>query len=184
MSIARPAASEHAPYYGKYVEAAELAVGAMQGGALLDLLTLQPVELRTLLDGVSDDFAQRAYAPGKWTLAESLIHVADAERVFSYRLLRIARGDTIMLPGFEQDEWVPNSLASQRFLADILTEIDVVRASTLALLHSLDETALARVGAASGQPVSARALAWITGGHFAHHLELTRDRYLVSRTAA
>jgi hypothetical protein len=178
MSITRPAATEHAPYYGKYIDAAGRAVSALDGGTLTDLLTLQPVAMHSLLDDANESMAHFAYAPGKWTLAESLVHVADAERVFSYRLLRIARGDKTPLPGFEQDDWVPASRANARPLGDILTELDVVRASTLALVHGLDDEALARTGTASGQPVSARALAWIVAGHFAHHLDLTRERYL------
>lgn len=178
MSLSRPDAHEFAPYYGKYIDAAEQAVAQLDGGTLPDLLTLQPVLLRQLLHGIDDAFARRAYAPGKWTLLESLLHVADAERVFSYRMLCIARGDTTPLPSFDQDSYVPQSRANERPLGDILTEIDVVRASTLALLHSLDDASLMRLGTASGMAVSARGLAWIIGGHFGHHLALTRDRYL------
>jgi len=183
MSLARPDAHEFAPYYGTYIDAASRAVGELAGGTLPDLLTIQTVELRSLVAGVDDAFARKAYAPGKWTLLESLLHVADAERVFSYRMLSIGRGDPSPLPSFDQDAWVPQSRANERTLSDILTEIDVVRASTLSLLHSLDDASLMRIGNASGKPVSARALAWIIGGHFTHHHGLTRDRYLTGPAA-
>jgi hypothetical protein len=178
MSMSRPDAAEHAPYYAKYIDAAAAMLATLEGGTLADLLVLQPMALRSMLEGVSDAAARRSYAPGKWTLAESLVHVADTERVFSYRMLSIARGDTTPLPGFDQDVWVPNSLANRRSLSDILTEIDVVRAATLSLLYALDDASLMRMGTASDNPVSARALAWIIAGHFTHHLELTRARYL------
>jgi len=178
MSISLPAPTEFSPYYGGYIDGAARQVGMLQDGSVLDLLTLQTAALRDVLAGVDDTFARQAYAPGKWTLAESLQHVADTERVFSYRLLRVARGDSTPLPGFDHDAWVPMSGANTRSLADILIEIDVVRASTLALLHALDDIAFLRVGTASNHAVSARALAWIIAGHFSHHLELTRDRYL------
>lgn len=184
MSLALPTAAEHAPYFAKYVEAASRAVAMLEGGTVVDLLTLQPVALRSMLEGADDDVARRAYAPGKWTLAESLVHTSDAERVFAYRLLRVARGDATPMPGFEQDDWVPLSGANARTLSDILTEIDVVRAATLSLVHSLGDEAFLRVGTASGNPVSARALTWIIAGHFAHHLELTRDRYLAHGAAS
>jgi hypothetical protein len=111
-------------------------------------------------------------------LAESLVHVADTERVFAYRLLRIARGDSTPLAGFEQDDWVPESRASSRSLADILEELDAVRAATLCLVRSLDDTAVARQGVSSNHVVSARALVWMLAGHMAHHLTLTREKYL------
>jgi hypothetical protein len=180
MSISLPAPTEFSPYYGKYIDSAARQVAMLEGGSVLDLLTLQTAALRELLAGVDDGFARQAYAPGKWTLAESLVHVADAERVFSYRMMRVARADTTPLPSFDQDAWVPVSRANERPLADILIEIDVVRASTLALLHSFDEAALVRTGTASGNPISVRALAWIIAGHFTHHLELTQERYLGS----
>lgn len=182
-SFHRPDPTECASYFGKYVDAAAGALEAMDGASVVDLLTVQPVMLRDLLRGLTDDGARSAYAPGKWTLAESLVHVSDAERVFSYRLLRIARGDTTPLPGFEQDAWVPASGANERSLADILTEIDVVRASTLALAYSLTDEALARVGTASNNPISARALLWIIAGHMSHHLQVTRERYLAALRA-
>lgn len=184
MTLQRPESTEFAPYYGTYVDEAARALAAMNGATLADLLTVQPVALRETLQDADDRTAQFAYAPGKWTLGESLVHVADAERVFSYRLLRIARGDTTPLPGFNQDAWVPTSGATNRSLADILTEIDVIRASTLALLHSLDDSALSRTGTASEKTISARALVWIIAGHFSHHLELTRDRYLGGSTGS
>lgn len=174
----QPGAHEHAPYYGKYTGATAAALQASQHTSILALLRQQVPALRELVRGVSAEQALRGYEPGKWSLLESLLHVADAERVFSYRALRIARGDTTPLPGFEQDDWVPNSGANRRTLADILTELEAIRAASLALFDSLDDEAVLRVGTASGNPVSVRALVWITAGHFAHHLELTRTRYL------
>jgi hypothetical protein len=184
MSLALPAATEHAPYFAGYIGAASRAVAMLEGGTVVDVMTLQPVALRSLLADVDDSLLRRSYAPGKWTLAESLVHVSDAERVFSYRLLHVARGDSAPLPSFEQDGWVPLSGANERSLSDILTELDVVRASTLSLVHSLKDEAFLRMGMAARNPVSARALAWIIAGHFAHHLELTRDRYLAGPAAS
>ncbi|WP_431111742.1 DinB family protein, partial [Winogradskyella poriferorum] len=68
-----------------------------------------------------------AYAEGKWTLAESLVHMLDTERVFQYRALRFARNDKTDLPGFDQDAYVPNSNAANRTKADILEEYKAVR---------------------------------------------------------
>jgi hypothetical protein len=178
LRIPRPGAEEHAPYAITYINATAAALGARGSDDLIALLAAQAGEWRALLGSVNPDIAFHAYAPGKWTLAESLIHVADTERVFSYRLLRIARGDSTPLAGFEQDEWVPESRAAQRSLADILDEIEAIRAATLCLVRSLDETAIARQGVSSNHVVSARALAWMIAGHMAHHLTLTRDKYL------
>lgn len=44
------------------------------------------------LRGIPAEKWTYAYQPGKWTLAESWIHVIDTERIFAYRALRIGRG--------------------------------------------------------------------------------------------
>ncbi|MEP6778320.1 MAG: DinB family protein, partial [Gemmatimonadaceae bacterium] len=98
--------------------------------------------------------------------------------VFSYRCMRVARADKTSLPGFDQDAFVPESRANARTLDDVLAEFRAVRGATLALVNSLDEAALAQVGVSSGNPFSARAFCWVIAGHAAHHISLTRERYL------
>ena len=172
----RPVDGEYAPYAVLYVNATESALRASGMTSVVGLLSQQVSALRALVQHVDAATSQRAYAPGKWTLLESLLHVADCERVFAYRALRIARGDQTPLSGFDQDAWVPLSGAANRTLADILTEIDAVRASSLALIGSLDDTAAQRFGTSGGNPVSVRGLVWLIAGHFAHHLEITHSR--------
>lgn len=178
LSIPRPGAGEHAPYAITYVNATAAALAARRSDDVIALLAAQPAEWRALLGAVDPALAAYRYAPGKWTLAESLVHVADTERVFADRLLRIGRGDGTPLAGFEQDEWVPESRANRRTLADILDEIDAVRAATMALIRSFDEPAVAKSGISSNHHVTARALVWMLAGHMAHHLTLTREKYL------
>ncbi len=178
MPIQRPALDEHLPYAAKYVQTAADALSRDGLTDISELLAQQPAALTALLSDVSPKTAQSAYAAGKWTLLESLLHTVDTERVFAYRLLRAARGDRTPLPGFEQDDWVPASGANRRSVADLLNEFLATRASTLALLKSMDENDLAGRTVAGGHDVSARALAWLIAGHTEHHLILTRDRYL------
>lgn len=168
----RPATTEYAPYYAHYVSLIP------QGHDPLQQLREQPITLRHLLAGVTDEQALLRYAPGKWSLKEMLVHVTDTERIFAYRALRIARGDQQPLPGFEQDDYVPASGADARTLEDILHEQNTVRAATLSLLASFSAEAIGRFGTASGQPVSVRAMAYLLAGHEAHHLNIVQERYL------
>ena len=118
------------------------------------------------------------YADGKWSVKEVIGHLADSERVFSYRALRVARADATPLPSFDENAWMPEAGFDRRTLADIAAEFRAVRDSTLALFHGLDADAWPRLGTASGHPISARALAWIISGHEAHHLRVLAERYL------
>ena len=169
--VGRPEADEYAPYYGTYI-------GVVPDGDVRALLRAQLDETVALLDGVSDEQASKGYAPGKWSLKESLLHMADAERVFAYRLLRIARGDETPLAGFDQDPWVPMSRANDRTLASLIAEMRSVRAATLTLVDELSADAWHRRGTASDKPISARALAYISCGHELHHIKIIRERYL------
>jgi len=176
----RPTPAEHAPFASTYIDATATALAAGGHADVLALLESQRRAWEALLAPLEPTMASHRYAPGKWTLAESILHVTDTERVFSYRLLRVARGDSTPLPGFDQDAWVPESRADRRSLIDLAAELSMVRGATLALVRSLDETALGQMGTASNHPVSARALVWMIAGHSAHHLLLTRERYLAT----
>jgi uncharacterized damage-inducible protein DinB len=116
-------------------------------------------------------------APGEWTIQEILVHVADSERIFAYRALRFARHDATPLPGFDQDDYVPVSRANERDIASILAEYAAVRMATCTLFESFDEDTLARMGIASENPMSVRALAYIITGHELHHLKSIRENY-------
>lgn len=169
--FARPAAGEYATFYAGYI-------AGVPDGALVEQLRAQGRETAALLAGVPATKHTFAYAPGKWTVKEVVGHMADAERIFTYRILRIARGDTTPLPGFDEKAYVPVSGAAARTLADLAEELAAIRGATLALLEHLPPDAPARMGTASNAPVSVRALAWITAGHERHHLRILRERYL------
>ena len=177
-TIAIPDASEHAPYYSTYIYDAADTLKRTGKSDIRDLMEGQCDELAGLVRDISDEAANRGYAPGKWSLKESIVHICDTERVFAYRAMRIGRGDETPLASFEQDDYVPTSHANTRSMPDILAEFRAVRAATLALINSFDDDAIARVGTASDRPVSTRALCWMITGHAAHHVGLTRDRYV------
>jgi uncharacterized damage-inducible protein DinB len=171
MLITRPAAAEFAPYYGQYIS-------QVPGDDALPVLIASRATTAALLAGIPAAKAGYRYAAGKWTVREVVGHVSDAERVFSYRLLRIARGDTTPLASFDENLYVPEGRFEQRSLADLAAELGTVRDSTLALLGGLDPARLERRGIASEKSVSARALAWIIAGHELHHLRVLREKYL------
>ncbi|MEO6058056.1 MAG: DinB family protein, partial [Gemmatimonadales bacterium] len=70
------------------------------------------------------------YAPGKWSLKDVVGHLSDTERVFTYRALRIGRGDTTPLPSFDDQAWVAEVGADERSLADMLEEWGDARRAT------------------------------------------------------
>lgn len=167
----RPAADEFAPFYANYI-------AQVPDGDVVEALIGGAEIASALLGDLEDDVASRAYAPGKWTLKEVVLHCADAERIFAYRALRIARGDTTPLPGFDENAYAPMSGANLRTMDSILDEFESVRDASVTLYQGLPSEAWTRRGEASGKPVSVRGIAWITAGHLLHHLSVIQDRYL------
>jgi len=170
-SIARPSPNEHHEYYGRYIS-------KVPDGDLITILEDQARETDALLRGLSDDRANYAYAPGKWTIKEVVGHISDAERVFAYRALTVARNDKTPLPSFDENAWARESNASSRSLADLLDEFQAVRAATIQFARGMDPEHGARIGTASGNPISPRALLYIAAGHERHHVDLLKERYL------
>jgi hypothetical protein len=166
----RPAAGDCAPYAEKYVS-------LVAGTDILDALRTQLKQTMTLFSGRSERDGNFRYAPDKWTVKEVLGHVGDAERIFAYRALRIARGDQTPLAGFEQNDYVRGARFGDRKLADLVDEYADVRHASLSLFSSLDEEAWLRRGVASNSPVTVRALAFIIAGHELHHRNILNERY-------
>ncbi len=167
----RPASSEYAPYYHKYVE-------LVKSDTIFPALENQLTETLTFLEGIPSEKWAYRYGPNKWTLIESWVHVLDVERVFAYRALRIGRGDKTPIPGFDHNAYVPASNANKRKGDSLLNEFKAVRSNTIELFKNLPEEQLTFFGSASEKPITPRALAYMIMGHLLHHKNLTVDRYL------
>ena len=170
-STQRPGADEFAPYYARYID-------RVPDGAIVPQLESQLASTLQLLRAIPESRGDHRYAPGKWSIKETIGHLNDSERIFAYRALRIGRGDTKPLAGFDQDPYVETGRFDARTLADLVEELAAIRASTVALFRSFDAEALARRGTASENPVSTRALGYMILGHELHHVAILRERYL------
>jgi len=169
--LQRPSQEEYNAYFKRYVDLVDT-------DKLLPWLDNQRAEVVEFLKSIPEDKWSYSYAPGKWTLKESWVHVLDTERIFAGRALRIARNDMTPIPGFEQDDYVPNSGANERSAASIIREFEVLRSSSLLQLEHTPQAAWANVGTASNSPLSVRAVGYMMGGHVQHHINVTREKYL------
>jgi len=170
-AIERPNPTEYAEYYRRYVD-------LVPDGDLIDTLVDQFDETALMLGPLTDEEASRPYAPGKWSIKEVVGHMIDTERIFTYRALRIARGDQTPLAGYDQDAFVKAAGFNRRTLAGLLSELHLARRSATGLFGGLSAEELARTGVANDNPVSVRAIAWIVAGHERHHVKIIRERYL------
>ncbi len=171
LAVGLPESDEHAAYYGRYIS-------LISDPHIVDVLSKQGEQTLAMLSSRSESDGNFRYAPGKWTLKEVVGHMNDAERVFAYRLLRIARGDQTPLPGFEQDDYIANGPFAQCKLTSLLQESSEIRQATLSLVRNLQREAWLRRGTASGAEITVRALAYTIAGHEQHHQRILREKYL------
>ena len=167
---ARPDASEYAPFYHGYVT-------MVPDGDVVELVRSTGREVLEALGRIPETRGDHRYGPDKWTIREVIGHLIDAERIFTYRALRVARGDRTPLAAFDENEFVKTAGSEARTLASLTRELGAVREATAQLFESLPDEAWGRSGIASGKDVSLRALAYITTGHAMHHLRILRERY-------
>jgi hypothetical protein len=167
MRSGLPTAADYAPFFGRYVT---LVNSEDIVGHLAEQLPLTIALLRSLEP-------ERRYSPGKWSVKQVLGHMIDTERVMAYRALRISRGDTTPLPGFDQDVLVNGARFDEQPMEELIEEFECVRKSTVMQLRGVTGEMWDRVGTASDHPISARALAYIIGGHELYHVGLLEKLY-------
>ncbi len=170
MPTGRPADTEYAPFYAKYI-------GLVPDADVLAALEAQVDDFRRLGASVPMERESYRYAPDKWSVREVIGHLTDGERVFGYRAFAISRGEQQALPSFDENAYVAQSGYGRVPLADLVDELATVRRANLAALRRLDPGTWTRLGTASGRPVSVRALAYVMVGHPRHHLAILRERY-------
>ena len=145
---------------------------------LIEELEISVHRLIKFVQNIPMDKFDYRYAEGKWTIKDIIQHLIDSERIFAYRALRFARNDKTELPGFEENDYVEEAKANKRSIQQLLTELAVVRQATLSLFQSFSEEELLRIGVASHNPISVRALGFVIIGHQNHHQRVFEERYL------
>lgn len=168
--LQRPDSEEYSPYFTGYIS-------QVPEGDYLSFIHSQLDAVVDLFSPISDEQGFYRYEPGKWSLKEVLGHMTDTERIMSYRMLRIARGDTTNLPGFDQDLFIDNASFDELSMKDLLNDFQAARQATFSLLKTISEEAWSRKGIANNNEISARALAYVIAGHAQHHLVVIQQKY-------
>ncbi len=164
--------TDPAPFYKTYIDV----LG--EGVELMDMLRRQYANFPKFIANIPEAKLHFAYADGKWTVAQVLMHIFDAERVFQHRALRFSRGDRTPLPGFDQDVYLKGSSPAVRSKDSLIQEYGAVRMATLTLFSNLEPEALELTGMASDTEWSVAKLGFVICGHQRYHRNMVRERYL------
>ncbi|SIT92731.1 DinB family protein [Pontibacter indicus] len=170
--ITAPDPTEYDEFFNSYITNANT-------DDLLSALAASEEYIVNFMLSLKEQQLKHRYQPGKWSIKEMLVHMADTERIFAYRALCFARNDKTELPGFDENAYAEHSKADERPITSILAEYAAARQSTIEQFKAFDDEMLSHAGIASGRKVSVRALGFAILGHEIHHLNIIRQRYLV-----
>ena len=162
--------NEYSKFNATYIQ-------ALENVELFEELEISLHNFIKFVQNIPLDKFDYSYAEGKWTIKEIIQHVIDTERIFAYRALRISRNDKTPLPGFDENDYAVNTNAKGRSIQDLLTEFSAVRHSNLLMFKSFSDEQLARIGTASENTISVRAIGFILIGHQKHHQKVFEERY-------
>lgn len=161
---------KHAPFYDGYVNSVQKPIPLA--------LSEQGKEITSFLAKLDASRLGLRYAEEKWTLKEVLLHCLDVERIMSVRILMISRGEQNALLGFNENEYVENTVSDFIDIEDIKNDFHWLRTSNISLLKMLPDESFDKIGSVDHKPMTVASLWHIIVGHWNHHLGIINDRYL------
>jgi hypothetical protein len=131
----------------------------------------------TYLSSLPESKAGYRYAEGKWTVREVVGHVTDANLVFLYRTVCIARGERQPLPGFEEDDYAAAAGYGSLNWRAVLDAWKGVSQAVRGLIAGIDSSGWARAGTAAGVRITPAEMLRVLIGHERHHILVLKERY-------
>ena len=96
-----------------------------------------PKKLRKLTSGLTKKQLTTRPEPGKWSIAEILAHLADAELVGGWRMRLILGSNGVSIQPFDQDVWAETLGYAKRDPKASLETFRALREANLAMLKAL-----------------------------------------------
>ncbi len=101
------------------------------------VLKTTPKKIRKLIKSVKKKALYKKPAPGKWSVAEIVAHLAETELVLGWRYRSIAEKNGVVIQSFEQDDWAKNSRYEKSDIDTMLEMYTVIRNANLRFLSGL-----------------------------------------------
>jgi len=167
----RPNKNDYPEYAQKYIE-------LVVEDDIIQALHQTNKEMTDVINSFPQSKGDYSYAENKWTVKQVIGHLSDTDRIFAYRALAIARGETQALPSFDQDLYVENGNFNSKTLSEISYEYRLTRESNLLLFRSFDKSVYQNRGIAAGNEVTVLGILFMVAGHQRHHINILKEKYL------
>ncbi len=112
-------------------------LATLGGETPLKVQAATPKKLARLVARASSAKLRKRPAPGKWSAAEILAHLADSEIVVGWRMRQILGAPGTPIQAFDQDSWAAAGHYEKRDARKSLEQFRVIREANLVLLKSL-----------------------------------------------
>jgi hypothetical protein len=108
-----------------------------EGKDPLRLQQAAPKKLALLLKGKTGKQLMRRPAPDKWSVAEIVAHLADAELAISWRIRQILSNNAVPIQAYDQDVWAKTFDYARRDPRQSLANFRTLREANVTLLKSV-----------------------------------------------
>jgi hypothetical protein len=137
----------------------------------LEALQATVPALRRILASLSPGQIRQPEADRKWSIAQTIQHLADSELVFGYRVRMALAHDRPRLGAYDENLWAQRLHYAGANADEALQTLDVLRRSNLRLISAATDDDLARVGLHEERGVESVAqLIRLEAGHDLVHL--------------
>ncbi len=138
----------------------------------MTVLAETPGRLKALLEGSSREKWRTRPEPGRWSAAEVLAHLADAEIVTGWRIRSVLATDGVPLQAFDQDVWADAFKYADIDPSESLATFTAARQSLLSLLTRVDPSRRSHHGLHSERGKEPIAhLVQLYAGHDLNHVK-------------
>jgi DinB superfamily len=146
--------------------------GKLAGQDSLKVQATTPKKLARLIKGATPAKLRKRPAPEKWSPAEIIAHLADAEIVVSWRIRAILGAPGTPIQAYDQEAWFAAGHYPKRDARKSLEQFRVLRESNLALYKMLSPEQWKHCGmhAERGEE-SIERIAQMIAGHDINHIE-------------
>jgi hypothetical protein len=146
-------------------------LGLVGGRPPMDVLRETPDAARRAIEGLTPAQLRTPEAPGKWSIAQVLQHLADSDLVWGWRVRLILAQDRPALTGYDQDLWAERLHYADADASQALEQLRVLRRGNLGLIERATPQDLKRVGVHSERgEESVGYLCGLYAGHDLLHL--------------
>src|SRR6267142_2271543 len=112
-------------------------LGYVEGKDSLRTQQGTPAKLASLIKGKKSAQLKKRPAPGKWSVAEIMAHLADAEIAISWRLRQVLSSNGVPIEAYDQDSWAKTFDYARRDPRQSLESFRILRETNITLLKTV-----------------------------------------------